>query len=47
MGYNGFWGQNGPPTYQNAITKTFHEYIDMFMKIFLNDFTILMTYLLN
>ncbi len=32
--------KNGPPTYQRAIPKAFHEYIDVFMKIFLNGFTI-------
>ncbi len=31
--------KNGPPTYQRAITKTFKEYLDNFMKIFLDDFT--------
>jgi hypothetical protein len=35
-----FGVKNGPPTYQRAITKAFHEYIDIFMKIFLDDFTI-------
>jgi len=35
-----FGVKTGPPTYQRAITKTFHEYIDVFMKIFLDDFTI-------
>ncbi len=30
--------KNGPPTYQRAITKTFREYLDNFMKIFLDDF---------
>jgi hypothetical protein len=35
-----FGVKNGPPTYQRAITKAFHEYIDVFMKIFLDDFTI-------
>jgi len=35
-----FGVKNGPPTYQRAITQTFHEYIDVFMKIFLDDFTI-------
>jgi hypothetical protein len=29
---------NGPPTYQRAVTKTFREYLDNFMKIFLDDF---------
>ncbi len=32
--------KNGPPTYQRAVTKAFWEYIDVFMKTFLNDFTI-------
>ncbi len=31
--------KNGPPTYQRAITKAFKEYLDNFMKIFLDDFT--------
>jgi hypothetical protein len=31
--------ENGPPTYQRAITKAFKEYLDNFMKIFLDDFT--------
>jgi len=31
---------NGPPTYQRVITKAFYEYIDVFMKIFLDDFII-------
>jgi len=35
-----FGVKNGPPTYQKAITQAFHEYIDVFMKIFLDDFTI-------
>jgi hypothetical protein len=40
MGCSAFWGQNGPPTYQRVVTKAFYEYIDGFMKIFLDDFTI-------
>jgi hypothetical protein len=32
--------KNGPPTYQRAITKAFCKYINVFMKIFLDDFTI-------
>jgi hypothetical protein len=40
MSCNSFWGKNGPLTYQKVVTKTFHEYIDVFMKIFLDDFTI-------
>ncbi len=35
-----FGVKNGPPTYQKVVTKAFHEYIDVFMKIFLNDITI-------
>jgi hypothetical protein len=35
-----FGVKNGPPTYQRAVTKAFREYIDVFMKIFLNYFTI-------
>jgi hypothetical protein len=35
-----FGMKNGPPTYQHVVNKTFHEYIDLFMKIFLDDFTI-------
>ncbi len=35
-----FGVKNEPPTYQRAITKTFHEYINVFMKIFLNDFIV-------
>jgi hypothetical protein len=30
----------GPLTYQRVATKAFHEYIDVFMKIFLDDFSI-------
>jgi hypothetical protein len=32
--------KNGPPTYQRAITKAFREYLDNFMKIFLDDITV-------
>jgi hypothetical protein len=35
-----FGVKNGPPTYQKAITRTFREYIDVFMKIFLDDFIV-------
>jgi hypothetical protein len=35
-----FGVKNEPPTYQRAIAKAFHEYIDVFMKIFIDDFTI-------
>ncbi len=32
--------KNGPPTYQRAMTKTFTEYLDNFMMIFLDDFMV-------
>ncbi len=35
-----FGVKNGPPTYQKVVTKMFHEYIDVFIKIFLDDFTV-------
>ncbi len=35
-----FGMKNGPPTYQRATTKTFKEYLDNFMKMFLDDFTV-------
>jgi hypothetical protein len=35
-----FGVKNGPPTYQKAVTNAFREYIDVFMKIFLNDFIV-------
>ncbi len=35
-----FGVKNGPPTYQRAITKTFYEYVDVFMKTFLDDFIV-------
>jgi hypothetical protein len=35
-----FGVKNRPPTYQKAITKTFKEYLDNFMKIFLDDFIV-------
>jgi hypothetical protein len=34
-----FGVKNGLPTYHRAITKTFKKYLDNFMKIFLDDFT--------
>jgi len=40
MGCNAFWVKNEPPTYQRVITKAFREYIDVFMKICLDDFII-------
>jgi hypothetical protein len=35
-----FGAKNGPPTYQKAITKAFREYLDNFMKMFLDDFIV-------
>jgi hypothetical protein len=35
-----FGAKNGPPTHQRVITKTYKEYLDSFMKIFLDDFTV-------
>jgi len=35
-----FGVKNGPPTYQKVITKTFREYLDSFMNIFLDDFIV-------
>jgi len=36
-----FFGvKNGPPTFQKVVTKAFKEYLDKFMKIFLDNFTI-------
>jgi hypothetical protein len=35
-----FGDKYGPPTYQKLVTKTFREYLDNFMKIFLDDFIV-------
>ncbi len=35
-----FGVKNGLPTYQRVVVIAFHEYIGVFMKIFLDDFTI-------
>ncbi len=35
-----FGVENGSFFYQRVVTKAFHEYIDVFMKIFLDEFTI-------
>jgi hypothetical protein len=35
-----FGVKNKPQTYHKAVTKTFREYLDNFMKIFLNDFIV-------
>jgi hypothetical protein len=31
--------KNEPPTYKRDVMKTFREYLDNFMKIFMDDFT--------
>ncbi len=38
-----FGVKNDPPTHQCAISKAFHEYIDLFMKLFLDDFIVFST----
>jgi hypothetical protein len=40
VGCDAIWCQKWTATYQRAITKFFHEYIDVFIKIFLDDFTV-------
>jgi hypothetical protein len=35
-----FGMKNGPPTFQRIVTKTFKEYINNFMKTFLDDFIV-------
>jgi hypothetical protein len=35
-----FGVKNGPPTYQKTLTKTFREYMEIFMKIFQDDFMV-------
>jgi hypothetical protein len=35
-----FGVKNGLLTFQKVVSKTFREYLDQFMKIFLNDFTV-------
>ncbi len=35
-----FGVKNGPPTFQRVINKVVREYLDQFMKIVLDDFTI-------
>jgi len=35
-----FGVKNGPPTYKKVVTKTFKEYLEFFMKIFLNGFIV-------
>jgi hypothetical protein len=35
-----FGVKNGPPIFQKIVNKTFKEYLDQFMKIFLDDFKV-------
>ncbi len=35
-----FGMKNEPPTYERVVTKAFKEYLDNFIKIFLDDFTL-------
>jgi hypothetical protein len=35
-----FGVKNGLPTYQRVVSKAFREYIDAFMKVFLNEFIV-------
>jgi hypothetical protein len=35
-----FGVKNGPPTFQRIVSKAFRKYLDQFMKIFLDDFTV-------
>jgi hypothetical protein len=35
-----FGVKNGPPTYHKVVTKTFKEYFNNFMKIFMDDFIV-------
>ncbi len=32
--------KNAPPTYQRVVSKVFKDYLDDFMKIFLDDFMV-------
>ncbi len=35
-----FGVKNGPPTYHRVVSKTFKDYLDKFMKFFLDDFIV-------
>jgi hypothetical protein len=35
-----FGVKNGPPTFQRVVSRAFREYLDQFMKIFLDDFVV-------
>ncbi len=40
MGCDAIWVKNGPHTYKRVVIKVFREYIDVFMEIFLDNFTV-------
>jgi hypothetical protein len=35
-----FGVKNGPPTFQIVVSRAFREYLNQFMNIFLDDFTV-------
>jgi hypothetical protein len=35
-----FGFKNAPPTYQKVVSKAFKDYLDDFMKLFLDDFMV-------
>jgi hypothetical protein len=35
-----FGVKNGPPTFQKTVCRAFKEYLNQFMKIFFDDFTV-------
>jgi len=39
LGCNAFWSEKWTPTYQKVVSKTFRDYLNNFMKLFLDDFT--------
>jgi hypothetical protein len=40
MGCDAFWGKKWTPTYERVITRVVREYINVFMKTFLDDFIV-------
>ncbi len=40
MGYNAFWGKKWTTNLSKVSHQAFYEYIDVFMKIFLDDFIV-------
>jgi hypothetical protein len=39
-----FGGKNGHATFQRVVIKSFKEYLDNFMKIFVDDFIVIVTW---